>query len=241
MALPPDEPNDEERLEELPGDYDTPVSPPDDEFVSIADDEDGSLKRRALDSTHPDTDTDIENEDVYGEGLSAAAGVAEPNAGDAVIGYDKSRDKRITEKYKEDSKMATTKQRAKPGAQGGGEFYRIELRPKSEFVIFRYHDVGDKGHLERLAGQRPSGSWATEAWLVSKDDAHIEGGKLVPDSADAKDLLGKLGSEPVHIKGDIFKAKDRRNVPERDKPTPAQQKARMENMKKAQAARRVVL
>jgi len=105
-------------------------------------------------------------------------------------------------------------------------------------VTFRTQDVGDQGHIERLAGKRESGSWDTQAWLVSKEDAHLEGDKLVPDTEDARDLLAKLGSEPTHVKGDIFKAKDRRNVPEREKPTTAQQRAGTENIKKAQAARR---
>jgi hypothetical protein len=39
------------------------------------------------------------------------------------------------------------------------------------------------------------------------------------------------------VKGDIFEARPRPNVPEAAKPTPAQQKARRENIKKAQAAR----
>src|SRR4051812_3756694 len=68
--------------------------------------------------------------------------------------------------------------REKPGTTGGGEFYRIEVRPKGEFVTFRTQDVGGPGHIERLAGKRQSGSWDTQAWLVSKQDAHIEGDKL---------------------------------------------------------------
>jgi hypothetical protein len=127
--------------------------------------------------------------------------------------------------------------RKKPGTTGGGEFYRIEVRPKSEFVTFRTQDVGEPGGIERLAGKRQSGSWDTHAWLVSKQDAHIEGDRLVPDTQDARNLFGKLGSEPVHVKEDIFKAKDRPNIPEREKPTEAQQRARMANIKKAQAAR----
>ena len=127
--------------------------------------------------------------------------------------------------------------RKKPGTGGGGEYYRIEVRPKSEFVTFRTQDVGGPGHVERLAGKRQSGSWDTQAWLVSKQDAHVEGGRLVPDTADARDLFAKLGSKPVHVKGDIFKAKDRPNVPEAEKPTAAQRRARSENIKKAQAAR----
>jgi hypothetical protein len=127
--------------------------------------------------------------------------------------------------------------RKKPGAGGEGTFYRITVRPKEDFVTFRTQDVGDPGHIERVAGKRPSGSWATQAWLVSKQDAHVEGGKLIPDTADARDLLARLGSEPVRVTGDVFEARDRPNVPERAKPTPAQKRARSANIKKAQAAR----
>jgi hypothetical protein len=129
------------------------------------------------------------------------------------------------------------RKRAKPGTKGEGEYYRIVVRPKEEFETFRYHDVGSPGHIQRLAGKRPSGSWATQAWLVSKQDAHIDHDRLVPDNKEVKDLLDKLASPPEHLKEDIFTAKDRRNVPERKKPTPAQQNARMANIKKAQAAR----
>ena len=128
--------------------------------------------------------------------------------------------------------------RKKHGTAGGGEFYRIVVRPKTEFVTFRTQDVGKPGGIERLAGKRPSGSWATQAWLVSKEDAHVEGDRLVPDTADARSLFAELGSEPRHVKGDLFEAKDRPNVPEREKPTPAQRRAQTENIKKAQAARR---
>ena len=47
--------------------------------------------------------------------------------------------------------------RHNPGA-GGGEYYRVEVRPKSDFVTFRTQDVGTKGHIQRLAGKRSSGS-----------------------------------------------------------------------------------
>jgi hypothetical protein len=125
--------------------------------------------------------------------------------------------------------------RQRPGA-GGGSFYRVEVRPKTEFVTFRTQDVGSKGHIERVAGKRASGSWATAAWLIGKQDAHVSGRKLVADSRDAKNLLKKLGSEPVRRSGDRFQAKDRPNVPERAKPTAAQKRARTKNIKKAQAA-----
>lgn len=128
------------------------------------------------------------------------------------------------------------RRRARPGA-GGGMYYRIVVRPKAQFVTFRYHDIGEKGHLQRLAGKRSSGSWGTQAWLVSKEDAHVVGDMLIPDTQDARDLFARLGSEPKHTRGDVFQAKDRRNVPEREKPTEAQQRARAANIKKAQAAR----
>lgn len=127
------------------------------------------------------------------------------------------------------------RRRKKPG--GGGEFYRIQVRPKEEFVAFRTQDVGGPGHIERLAGQRQSGSWDTQAWLVSKQDAHVEGNKLIADTRAARDLFAKFGSEPARVKGDVFEAKDRPNIPEREKPTEAQQRARTENIEKAQAAR----
>lgn len=128
------------------------------------------------------------------------------------------------------------RRRAKPGASGGGDYYRIIVRPKEEFVSFRNQDVGKPGGLQRLSGRRSSGSWSTQAWLISKDLAHVEGGRLIADSKDAKELLKTLGSEPMHQKGDIFTAKDRRNVPEREKPTLAQKRARQSNIKKAQSA-----
>ena len=127
--------------------------------------------------------------------------------------------------------------RTKPGATGEGEYYHIEVRPKEEFVTFRNQDVGEPGGLQRVAGKRTSGSWDTVKWLVSKDYAHKEGKKLVADNPEARKLFSELGAEPRHVKGDIFKAKDRPNVPEKDKPTPAQQRARSANIKKAQQAR----
>ena len=130
------------------------------------------------------------------------------------------------------------RKRAKPGTKGEGDYFRIVLRSKDDFTTFRYHDVGDKGHILRLAGKRSSGSWDTQAWLISKEDAHLEGDTIVADTDDARKLLAGLGTKPKHVKGDVFEAKDRPNVPESKKPTEAQQKARLENIEKAQQARR---
>ena len=130
------------------------------------------------------------------------------------------------------------KKRAKPGTKGEGDYFRIAVQPKEQFTTFRYHDVGEKGHILRLAGKRSSGSWDTQVWLISKDDAHIEGDTLVADTDDARSLIDALGSKPKHVKGDVFEAKDRPNVPESEKPTEAQQRARLENIKKARQTRR---
>ena len=127
--------------------------------------------------------------------------------------------------------------RQKPGSGGKGDYYHVEVREGGDFETFRTQDVGDPGHLQRVAGKRASGSWATVKWLVSKGDAHVEDGKLVGDTQEARDLIRKLRSRPVHIQGDRFQAKPRRNVPERSKPTAAQTRARRQNIKKAQTAR----
>ncbi len=141
--------------------------------------------------------------------------------------------------------MATTpaiefahRRRAKPGAKGGGRFFHIEVRPSNEFVAFRVQDVGEPGGVERVAGQRANGSWDTAKWLIEKTHAHIEDGRLVPDSAEARKMFKSLGSAPVHVEGDRFKAKPRRDIPEREKPTPAMRRAQLANIKKAQAAQR---
>lgn len=130
------------------------------------------------------------------------------------------------------------RQRAKPSATSERNFYHIAVRPKEEFTTFRTHDVGKKGGIERVAGKRASGSWDDQAWLISKDQAHMEGNTFVPDSDDARGVLAALGSKPEHVQGDRFAAKPRRNVPEQDKPTSAQRQAQQRNIKKAQAVRR---
>ena len=71
------------------------------------------------------------------------------------------------------------RKRAKPGTTGEGDYYRIVVRQKGEFVTFRYQDVGEKGHILRLAGKRKGGSWDTQAWLIGKTDAHLEGDIIV--------------------------------------------------------------
>jgi hypothetical protein len=129
------------------------------------------------------------------------------------------------------------RKRKKPGTGGEGNYFHVGVRPKKEFVTFRTQDVGGPGHIQRVAGKRRSGSWDTVKWLISKEDAHVEGEKLIPDTDEALELLAKLGSEPMHVKGDVFEARPTQNIPEWEKPTLAQKRARRANIKKAPATR----
>jgi hypothetical protein len=128
--------------------------------------------------------------------------------------------------------------RAKPGTKGGGRFFHIELRPSGQFVRFRVQDVGCPGGVERVAGRRANGTWETATWLIEKTHAHLADGKMVADSLEAEKLLETLGSAPVHIGGDRFRAKPRRDIQESEKSTPAMRRAQAANIKKAQAAAR---
>ena len=133
-------------------------------------------------------------------------------------------------------KRRSTARRAKPGARGQGGFFHIQVRPKGDFVTFRNQDVGARGGIERVAGRRANGSWDTQKWLIEKTHAHIANGELVADSLEAEKVLATLGSPPVHVGGDRFTAKPRRDIPETEKPTPAMRRAQLTNIKKAQAA-----
>jgi hypothetical protein len=128
--------------------------------------------------------------------------------------------------------------RTKPGTTGKGNFYRIEIRPKGEFVTFRNQDVGGKGGLERLAGKRSSGSWDTVSWLIQKNMATVDRGHLKITDKKAQSALKQIRGPIRHVKGDVFRAYPARNVPEAAKPTPAMRRAQMANIKKAQQARR---
>lgn len=128
--------------------------------------------------------------------------------------------------------------RTKPGMGNQGSYYRVVIRPKSEFITFRTHDVGREGHSQRIAGKRSSGSWATHSWLIKKDDAYIENGVLKSKDSKIKKILNRLRGPIKKYKGNIFQAKPRKNVPEKDKPTAKQRRAREANIKKAQKARK---
>jgi formate/nitrite transporter len=86
-------------------------------------------------------------------------------------------------------------------------------------------DVGVPGGVERVASRRASGIWATAKWLIEKSHAHIDEGRLVLDSTKAKKPFKNLGSVPLHVDGDRFRAKPRRDIPGEEESTPAMRRA----------------
>jgi len=79
--------------------------------------------------------------------------------------------------------------RRKPGSSGKGDYYHVEVRPGEKFVTFRTQDVGRRGQIQRVAGQRFSGYWTTVKWLIAKEEAHVQDAKLVPDTKAAKEVI----------------------------------------------------
>lgn len=88
--------NEGESLEPaLEEDNAAPLSAPSDPTDDASADVDHRV-RPELDETHQATDsaTDLDSQQLYDEGLSGAAEAAEPNAGNAVVGYDPTKDQR---------------------------------------------------------------------------------------------------------------------------------------------------
>lgn len=92
----------------------------------------------------------------------------------------------------------------------GGKYYRIEVRPKEEFDLFRVRDIEtDKsGHLECLLGRhKRSSRFIPVAWLVPKEDAHLsENGRLVIDRPGTRKVLKQIKVPIIHREGDFFHA-----------------------------------
>jgi hypothetical protein len=100
---PYDEPNDEVRQEKLDQDYDTPFGVPDtqtpaaqpgDSDIADSPDHTNDDDTGALGADHPSTDTNIQAEELYDEGIAGAAEAGEPNAESDVLGYDPNQDVR---------------------------------------------------------------------------------------------------------------------------------------------------
>ena len=87
MLLLPDEPNDEERLEQLPEDNDTPFRPADPQLDDTMRTNDDGAATQQIDDTHPITDTDMQPEDEYENGLADAAEAGSQPGGSDVLAY----------------------------------------------------------------------------------------------------------------------------------------------------------
>ncbi len=89
--MPPDEPNDEEALEELPQDGNAPAHEATDSRSDLGDQNlDREIKGERSGKERPERDTDQDSAEIYDEGTD----VEEPNAGNTVEGYDPSKDQR---------------------------------------------------------------------------------------------------------------------------------------------------
>jgi uncharacterized protein (DUF2267 family) len=112
MSIFPDEPVKEERQEELPEDNETPFRPADDAMNDPNDEPERRHDAAVLDDTHQVTDTNLQPEEIYDEGYAGAAEASEPNAGNAVIGYNADNDQRRLPGYDEHSAVAAERRQA---------------------------------------------------------------------------------------------------------------------------------
>jgi len=138
------------------------------------------------------------------------------------------------------SKLTQAGSRAHKSSQNKntGNYYHIEIRPRADFVAFRTQDVGRRGHIQRVGGQWSTGYWTTVKWLISKEDAHFQAGVLVPDTPAAKEVLDQLGSRPIHMLGDRFKARPQPNVSEPEGPVAASKRKPQAKAKKPRVTRK---
>jgi hypothetical protein len=78
--MQPDEPTDEEKLEQLPEDHQTPFQPAQaDDASGPTSDPDAYLPE--IDDTHPNTDSGLQPEEMYDEGIANAADSGQPTPG----------------------------------------------------------------------------------------------------------------------------------------------------------------
>lgn len=110
----------------------------------------------------------------------------------------------------------TTQPRKKPGSTGEGDYFHIELVPSKEFVLFKTRDVGRKGHSQMVVGQKEDGSWATQKWLISKEDAFIsDHGNLMSEDPKVSKILNSFKGQICHTEGDIFMVRAHRGIKKR--------------------------
>ncbi len=97
--MPPTSADNEDNrmIDPLPEDNATPFSPPDSPSTDPTQVSPIENPSAEIDDTHQATDTGMEAAEVYDEGISGAAEATEPNAGNAVTGYNPDDDSRVEE------------------------------------------------------------------------------------------------------------------------------------------------
>jgi hypothetical protein len=90
---------------------------------------------------------------------------------------------------------------------GRRSYFRINLRPADRYVGFRSETLGPPGHIIRIFGKSPGRGWEVQAWLISKNDAHIQDGMLAPRTESARMVLRGI-VDGIHQTGvDLFEVK----------------------------------
>ena len=104
--MPPDEPTEEEQLEELSQDQQTPFTPADPNPSTTGNTSDPLVQAddaEEIHDTHPQTDVNIDSAELYDEGLSGAVEVEDSSAQSAVTDYTPPADKNEEDKIENQS------------------------------------------------------------------------------------------------------------------------------------------
>jgi hypothetical protein len=88
--------------------------------------------------------------------------------------------------------------------QQSKNYFRIIVRPEDKYKSFRHKDIGAQGRIIRVSGRKNSGSWDTQAWLISKDYAYQEDEKLIAESDEVRDLFEGFSGPPKRLEGDTY-------------------------------------
>lgn len=102
-------------------------------------------------------------------------------------------------------KSAAGMQRPAASTTRQAGFFQVQLRDRQQFSQFRTEDLDRQGRIQRVAGQRANQSWADQELRISKECAHVESHRLVPDTEEARSCLSRL-SGIEHVGGDVFRA-----------------------------------
>jgi hypothetical protein len=81
--------------------------------------------------------------------------------------------------------------RARNMSDWAKDYYRIKVRPKNQFSIFRIEHLSENDSIQ-ITGKLADGSWGTQQWLINKGDVRLENGKLVADDERIQDAINHM-------------------------------------------------